>query len=198
MLKEKDFNGRVFFNRDEPEATILQEHYLEVRFEFSRLNPGLDLPEKARSTGTVPAVRKDKLQLVLGLLKEYRTHGASVHSATKRDSEKAQLRTYLAFLELREAYRNLTKVERRALICASSSDLPRGVVLDIGEITSIAGISLITCDPRKDFEDFLRDSYMETDYMSAWSISGTEEGSRVRDEYYRQLEAKGLKVSEKK
>lgn len=169
----------------------------EVRAAYLKLHPKADFAEnKPRVPPPPKLVRADKVKLFFGLLAEYRTEGARPHQRNQRESETAKYRTMLAFYEMESAYRVLNTTEKRSIF-SGNADLPNGISLDGGpEVTEIAGIPLTSKNPREDFEWFLKLNYMETDYVSAWSIYNNDQMDKIRNTYYRELEAKGLRLAQ--
>lgn len=192
-------DGRRWVARDSDEARQLQQQYEEVRAAYQNLHPKANLVENKPRIPPSPEpaepIRAEKVRLFFDLLAEYRKEGAATQKArTRRASEIAQYRTFLAFGDMEEAYRALNKTEQ-ASIFNTNSNLPKGIKLDGGsEVTEIAGISLTSEDPRDDFEWFLKLSYMEIDYMSAWRITDDDK-KKAADAYRQGLRTKGLVVN---
>ena len=131
-----------------------------------------------------------------GLVAEYqkRIRYANSPAFSCRTRQAEAFRAYLAFEELTKAYGELSEEEKRQIFADSrAKNLPSGVNIDgTGELKKIGAIPLTTGDRREDFEDFLRDSYTEIDYMSSWSIFGQFKIIEARYRAY--LASKGLLI----
>ena len=131
-----------------------------------------------------------------GLVAEYqkRIRHANSPAFSCRTRQAEAFRAYLAFEELTKAYGEFSEEEKRQIFADSrAKNLPSGVNIDgTGELKKIGAIPLTTGDRRKDFEDFLRDSYTEIDYMSSWSIFGQFKIIEARYRAY--LASKGLLI----
>ncbi len=137
-----------------------------------------------------------KIDVFWGLVAEYqkRIRYANSPAFSCRTRQAEAFRAYLAFEELTKAYGELSEEEKRQIFADSrAKNLPSGVNIDgTGELKKIGAIPLTTGDRRKDFEDFLRDSYTEIDYMSSWSIFGQFKIIEARYRAY--LASKGLLI----
>lgn len=192
IFREQILNGQFCLARDSSEAQELQELYDSARAEYRKRHPKLKLPENADLSTRVRPQMITRFKL---LLAEYRRQDTIVQKAkTQRRSELAAYRAYLAFLEINGMYRLLNEWEKRYLF-KTVENLPQGFKIDSGpDIIQILGIALVdTRDVRGNFESFLKLSYEETDYMSAWSISGETE--KIKKQYYDDLKSRGLKVT---
>ncbi len=133
----------------------------------------------------LPPVRPEKLERFRELLEVYNAaigddEEKSYSSLSRKDMERAHLITFYLHRQVQCAYRHLNEAEVRAFFADTTftRELPGGMYLGVGgPTTSIAGIPLGEGNSREDFEDFLRYSFMETDYMSAFETS--EEESQV-------------------
>lgn len=193
-LRNGGFSATYWFGRSSAEVWNLQDLYKEVREEYRRRHFGMNLPENADPS---TRIRSESIRLFQNLLAEFRSQDNRVHRArTEKASEIVRYRTYLAFLKMRRVYRGQLNEWERRFLFRTVQNLPRGIKFNSGpEVTEILGLPLTGQDPRGDFEWFLRLSYMETDYMSSWSIfQEPAELERIQNQYNSELEAKGLKV----
>ncbi|MDD5554580.1 MAG: hypothetical protein PHU57_03075 [Patescibacteria group bacterium] len=140
-------------------------------------------------------IRAEKIKQFFGFAAEYQKQNGKPLSRDSRANEVVWYRTYLCFMEMERSYYSLNETEKCSIF-ATDQKLPKGIKISEGEpLIEVAGVSLISGNPREDFESFLENSYVEIDYMSGWSMF--QDGStctKVTNDYYDELEAKGLKV----
>lgn len=189
-LRDGILDGSYWLARSSPDARELQDHYKEVREQYLKRHPKL----KLQNANPLTRIRPQTIKLFKSMLEEYRLQDTQAHKAkTQRKAETAAYKAYLAFLGVNDKYRLLNEWEKRYLF-NTVKNLPQGFKIDSGpEITEILGIRLT--DPRDlrgNFESFLKLSYMETDYMSAWSIFKKDEITKITEQYYKELTSKGL------
>ncbi|MFH0829414.1 MAG: hypothetical protein V1907_04560 [Candidatus Kerfeldbacteria bacterium] len=145
---------------------------------------------------TVSPYRPDSVSRFASLLAEYRffEEGESAHG--ERQQQIDGWMCYLCFQQMREAYDVLNDTERDSVCSpACASDLPTGIKVESGvTVLSINDHKFVTGNLRRDFEEYLRTAYCETDYMGAWGIfyDGTSDSLKVR--YENALRERGLLV----
>jgi len=197
IFREKILNGEFYLARDSSEAYELQELYNSALAEYRKRHPKSKLPENSDPSTRIRPEMLEKFQL---LLSEFRRQDNLGRKAkTQRKFEIAAYKTYLVFFKVREAYTLLNEWEKR-YIFKTVKNLPQGFKLDSGpSITALVGVPLTDPrDPRGNFESFLKDSYMETDYMSAWSIAAGDQMGKIQKQYYEELKSRGLKITSDK
>lgn len=190
-IRDADMNhfhiGRVTL-----EASYLYDSYLETKKEYFKLRPG-DYPENVNS---MTKVSQDKILAFLELLSEELKYCQQARTAkTQQSSEINQLKSYLAFLEMRRTYRGLNNIEKRYIFSWKKLPIRDMTSCRLG-VDFISGIVTSEIDPRGFFEFEILTSYMETDYMSGWSIAGTDKWEKIVEEYHNYLRMRGHKVSE--
>jgi hypothetical protein len=190
--------GIRYRGRNSEDAVYLQQQYDTLRAEYLKLNPGST--NLSENQPQVPApmepIRPEKINQFFGWVNEYRAQHAreSNGNQRQRDRETIQFRTMLAFRHLQVAYRALSEAEQQSIFTAQvSPPLPSGIKLDGGaEITEVFGVSVSDGNAQDDFETFLSLSYMETDYMSGWSIARGDQMDKIKAAYEKELVGKGL------
>ncbi|MDD5071908.1 MAG: hypothetical protein PHQ42_04205 [Patescibacteria group bacterium] len=161
--------------------------------------PAIENADNSGVISQVPSapdtIRAEKIKQFLGFLTEYQAQNEEILPGDQGEREILWYQTYLCFIQMECAYYSLNETEKCSIF-ATDQKLPKGIKISQGEpLTEVAGVPLTSGNPREDFESFLGNSYVEIDYMSAWSMfQDAEVCQRVTDEYYNELEVKGLKV----
>ena len=146
----------------------------------------------------LPSVRSQSLQGFRNLLEMYEVavddEKQSVSSGSTRKMETAHLVVFYIHSELQCAYSGLNESEKRVLFADEefSNGAPGGMYLGVGgPTTSVAGIPLDAGNPRTNFEEFLRYSFFEVDYMSAFQVTDEEQEALFKG-VMAQLEERGF------
>jgi len=183
----------IFYPEESIGASLINDRYHEVRQAYLKLHPGLNLPENQPFK---PNLDQAKIVRFLRLLVVHNAEEQKVHGAKGRKAEEiAELRSFLAFQMMRRAFNDLSRFEQRAAVYqAGTGNVPSGMKIDGGPpVKQLFGISLVdSSNPTRNFREYLADAYMEIDYMSAWSISGTKEEKQVEEQFDLEMKAKGL------
>ena len=103
-------------------------------------------------------------------------------------SEIAQLKAYTAFNFMWQSYSQLNETEKSEIFSDTITYLNLGNGKSL-PIKNYRAQKLLPIDFEK---DFLSSTYMETDYMGAWSIFGTPRYYQIRDSFVKQLKNQGL------
>ncbi len=103
-------------------------------------------------------------------------------------SEIAQLKAYTAFNFMWQTYTQLNETEKSELFSNTVTYLNLGNGKSL-PVKNYRAQKLLPVDFEK---DFLSSTYMETDYMGAWSIFGTPKYYQIRDSFVRELKNQGL------
>jgi len=151
------------------------------------------LTQKAPNEISASALRNEKMLNFCLLAGEYnRTVDQEQEAVPGKAEEEAHMKGYFTFGYMADYYWNiLNQDERKALFFDYFwyQGFPKGIVLGPGgPIDSLGGESLISGNPQQDFEDFLKYSFGEVDYQSAFSILQKEgEFERIQSEVHQNL-----------
>jgi 2-succinyl-5-enolpyruvyl-6-hydroxy-3-cyclohexene-1-carboxylate synthase len=183
-----------FVLKDSPVAIELQHRYEEVRNTYTAHVVGGNFPENIPPEPLVEDEKK--ISRFYALLNEYQEQNKKCAQQTyRKKSEIHAWQAALAFYQLKCCYQQLNEREKTTVIAgmAKQKKLPSGMKIDSGpELIGIGDVSLLQGTDRDNFEFFLKHSYAETDYMSAWGIAEGDQMEEISKKYTKSLKEKNI------
>lgn len=200
-----NFYDEISLAQESMPAKTRQRSYEKIRENYQELHPEVaDFPENQSypepPADPQPAIRADALKRFQDLFAFYMSESRKEEQVKgQKANEKVQLRAYVTFKFAARAYHDLNSSEKASFFDRNvRCNIPLGPKIGAGpELTDVFGISLSTLpiELQKDFETSFFGSYIEVDYMSAWSLTDAEQ-ARIEQDLVRELRAKGLVTEE--